>query len=238
MPVWETAAGSLAPASTQFLSDSQRRQFSVTYGPPTPAENVEETEDICIAQLRKHVDHLRPGVYGIRFSEPDGPVTISTPARDDVKGVIFTLYEIITPGRAFPGDVKLDSDIEAFRAVLDAWVKKRRRMMEYQPAESWIRWPFMREPPPARVPRFVPDGEITKIETENSTIRVRQHLVRMGEPFWKWERPASYQTAEAPGNGYTCHCQDDSEEGLAKKREEPSRKQEGLLRKQRGQAKE
>jgi hypothetical protein len=37
-----------------------------------------------MAQLQKHVDHLGDGVYGIRFSEPDGPIMISTNQEDDV----------------------------------------------------------------------------------------------------------------------------------------------------------
>jgi hypothetical protein len=144
-----------------------------------------------------------------------------TPDRDDVKGVIFTLYEIITldehyrevPHEQQDADavlqlrqwtkhpeVHLDSDVEAFRDVLDVWVQKRRGM-EYKLAKSWIRWPFIREPPPAKVPSFGPDGEITKIETKPSPVRARRHLVRMGERFWNWERPASYRMAESLGNG-------------------------------------
>jgi hypothetical protein len=62
---------------TWHITDlDQRRRFAVTYAPHTPVEHVEETEDICMAQLRKHLDHLGPGVFGIRFSEPDGPITM------------------------------------------------------------------------------------------------------------------------------------------------------------------
>jgi putative N-acetylmannosamine-6-phosphate epimerase len=65
-----------------------------------------------------------------------------TPDRDDIKGIIFTLYEIITLDEHFRDvphaeqdaeaalrkkwekhpNVKLDAEVEAFRNVLDAWV--------------------------------------------------------------------------------------------------------------------
>lgn len=73
---------------TWHITDfDQRRHFSVTYNNPAPVQDVEETEDSCLAQLRKHVDSLGHGVYGIRFSEPDGPIAVSMDPKDDV-----TLY--------------------------------------------------------------------------------------------------------------------------------------------------
>ncbi|KHO10767.1 hypothetical protein MAA_11613 [Metarhizium robertsii ARSEF 23] len=70
---------------TWHITDlDQRRHFSVTYAPPAPVEHVEDTEDICMAQLQKHVNQLGDGVYGIYFSEPDGPITMSTNQEDDV----------------------------------------------------------------------------------------------------------------------------------------------------------
>jgi hypothetical protein len=71
------------------------------------------------------------------------------PARNDVKGVIFTLYEIITLDDSYrsvphheqdPDEVlnleywpvkrNLDSDIAAFREHLNAWVKQRKAAQE------------------------------------------------------------------------------------------------------------
>jgi hypothetical protein len=69
-----------------------------------------------------------------------------TPDRDDIKGVIFTLYEIITLDEHFREvpreerdaeavlgmkwekhpDVKLDADVEEFRNVLNSWVTERK----------------------------------------------------------------------------------------------------------------
>ena len=85
------------PYTCHITDLDQRRHFAVTYAPPTPVEDedVEGTEEICMAQLRKHVDVLGEGVYGIRFSEPDGPITISRDPKDDV-----TLYVNYYPLRA------------------------------------------------------------------------------------------------------------------------------------------
>ncbi|KAI1137622.1 hypothetical protein F5Y05DRAFT_387755 [Hypoxylon sp. FL0543] len=91
--------------------------------------------------------------------------------RDDVKGVIFTLYEIITRDDHFrrvpfdkqnPADVegmaewvkhpdvKLDHPISEYRAVLDEWVKRRREGKQisiYTEAPEHIHWPEFKDPP-------------------------------------------------------------------------------------------
>jgi hypothetical protein len=87
--LWAGSGGLLIGGPyTWYITDfDQRRTFAVTYAPPTPVENPETTEDICMNQLKKHVDGLGDGVFGIRFSEPDGPVTTLTDQKDDV-----TLY--------------------------------------------------------------------------------------------------------------------------------------------------
>lgn len=51
-----------SPYTWHITDLDQRRHFSVTYAPPAPVENVEDTEDICMAQLQKHVDQLGDGV--------------------------------------------------------------------------------------------------------------------------------------------------------------------------------
>lgn len=78
--------------------------------------------------------------------------------RDDMKGVIFTLYEIITLDEHFRqvphaeqdaeavlrlewvkhADVQLDSHVDEFRKVLDAWVSKR-KTREIKLVETCIR---------------------------------------------------------------------------------------------------
>ncbi|KAG7286564.1 hypothetical protein NEMBOFW57_008875 [Staphylotrichum longicolle] len=89
------------PYTWNITDQDQRRYFSVTYAPPAAVEDVEETEEICMAQLRKHVDQLGPGVFGIRFSEPDGPVTLLTDRKHDVT-VYVNNYPLSASGLPFP----------------------------------------------------------------------------------------------------------------------------------------
>lgn len=176
---------------TWYITDfDQRRHFSVTYCNPAPIadEDLEGTEDICLAQLRRHIDDLGADVLGIRLAwfqqllsvvddlnyrygimhqdiaarnllvDMDDNLRIFdfnfsgrisehyNPDRDDMKGVIFTLYEIMTLDEHYRDvphveqdaedllrqewtkhpDMKLDSEVHEFRKVLDAWVEKRR----------------------------------------------------------------------------------------------------------------
>ncbi|KAK4238996.1 protein kinase [Achaetomium macrosporum] len=333
------------PPYTWHITDyDQRRHFSVTYDPSAPVKDVEETEEICMVQLRKHVDRLGPGVYGIHFTEPEEPITISTdpeddvtwyincyplkvlalpfpiktiyladlteldrlgpqvdlvsyqgtpcvgtnfknttavfkywfmhngwwrtwyelnswsrlprdhphivpfdsvvldnitgtvvgftslfilggtlkdnnattrpfqdnlrifdfnyfimigehytPHRDDVKGVIFTLYEIITLDEHFREVPHEQQDADAVQQL--QWTKHPEVQLDTLASHA--------RAPPASVPRFGPGGEIAEIETKPSVIRVRNHLLRMGEPFWNWERPARSQMVETHANGDT-----------------------------------
>ncbi|KAI0967061.1 hypothetical protein F4678DRAFT_258311 [Xylaria arbuscula] len=90
--------------------------------------------------------------------------------RDDVKGVIFTLYEIITLDYSFRdvphkqqnpadiegldwiqhADVALDHPVSEYRSILDRWVKKRRegrQITVYTEAPQYIEWPGFPTPP-------------------------------------------------------------------------------------------
>ncbi|AEO55341.1 hypothetical protein MYCTH_2299066 [Thermothelomyces thermophilus ATCC 42464] len=63
------------PYTWQFTDFDERKTFSVTtYANPFPVEDVEGTEEICLAKLQKHIDQLGDGVFGLRFLDPDGPV--------------------------------------------------------------------------------------------------------------------------------------------------------------------
>jgi hypothetical protein len=57
----------------------------VTYAPITPVQEEDSwrTQDVCVAELAKHVDRLGEGDYGFRFSEPDGPIAICRDPEDD-----------------------------------------------------------------------------------------------------------------------------------------------------------
>lgn len=89
--------------------------------------------------------------------------------RDDVKGVIFTLYEIITRNKQFRNvkpsiqdvssvlnadwvkhrDVRLDKPLRTYRDVLDAWVQRREERMNEDIIDksSYIHWPDLPKPP-------------------------------------------------------------------------------------------
>ncbi|KID73742.1 uncharacterized protein G6M90_00g001350 [Metarhizium brunneum] len=143
-----------------------------------------------------------------------------TPERDDVKGVIFTLYEIITLDEHFRDvphkdqdaeallqmewskhpDVKLDSNIQAFRDVLNDWVS-RRKQRRFEPRDTWLSWPHLSEWPLAPRALYGPDGEVTGKEMRPTAALSRRELVSMGEAFWNWERPASYRLAGALSRG-------------------------------------
>ncbi|TQV93708.1 Protein kinase-like domain [Cordyceps javanica] len=134
------------------------------------------------------------------------------PHRDDVKGVIFTLYEIVTLDEHYREaphaeqdaeallqrdwtkhpDVKLDSEVYEFRKVLDAWVEKR-RTQAFEAVETWLQWPPMPDPPLAPSLTFGPDGAVTGREMKAAEVLTRRNLIRLEEPYLKWERPAGYR---------------------------------------------
>lgn len=98
---------------------------------------------------------------GLRYEE----------VRNDVKGVIFTLYEIITQDVHFRRaqhaeqnsddvfnmeawtqhpDVNLDHTVAEYRAMLNGWVEARARgpkITKYTEAPEYIEWPDLGQPP-------------------------------------------------------------------------------------------
>jgi serine/threonine protein kinase len=145
-----------------------------------------------------------------------------TPDLDDAKGVVFTLYEIITLDEHFRElphkqqdpevvltmetwakhpDVKLDADVAEFRAVLGEWVAQRKAREFFQPTETWVRWTEMPEPPVVTVPTYEyhkgGGKTITGTKTGPRDVVTRQQLVDLGAEYWDWERPASYKLREA-----------------------------------------
>ncbi|KAG8418349.1 hypothetical protein J3458_005770 [Metarhizium acridum] len=102
--------------------------------------------------------------------------------RNDIKGVIFTLYEIITRDTDFRDvphyeqnpadvqeldewvqhpDVQLDHSVTEFRSVLNEWVDRRqsgRQIAVYTEAPEYIDWPDFPKSPPKDVV-FNDDGK-------------------------------------------------------------------------------
>lgn len=141
--------------------------------------------------------------------------------RDDVKGVVFTLYEIITRDVHFRDipysqqnpadvegleewvrrpDVKLDHPVSEYRSVLDEWVKRRRegkqQVAVYTEAPEYIDWPDF--PAPAPKDQIFSDGY------GNSTVvrgvvmcDMRRGEREKGVEVLSWERPAQNKL----GNG-------------------------------------
>lgn len=136
--------------------------------------------------------------------------------KEDVHGVVATLYEIITldeqtgnallVGQKDPEDivkkewtkhpdVSLDSSVQAFKDVLGEWMA-RRKGKPFTPRSTWIEWPAMPQHP--LVPtRALGVGRKTEVKMESVSCINRQHYVEMGEPFYNWERPLSYKLREA-----------------------------------------
>ncbi|KAG5987420.1 hypothetical protein E4U54_005001 [Claviceps lovelessii] len=139
-----------------------------------------------------------------------------SPHYDDWKGVVFTLYEIITRDvhvREVPHeqqdadallqrqwvkhpDVKLDNDVQTFRDVLDTWLVKR-KATKFEPADTWIHWVGTPGVPPGWGVTHGPNGETTRIKKPYCATLWRKNLVKFGEPFWNWERPAGHLLAGA-----------------------------------------
>ncbi|KAI1349622.1 hypothetical protein F5Y01DRAFT_288732 [Xylaria sp. FL0043] len=94
--------------------------------------------------------------------------------RNDIKGVAFTLYEIITRDYHFrkvpherqntadiegvdwvkQDDVALDHPVSEYRSVLNEWVKKRRQGNQitiYTEAPQYLEWPAFPTPPTTRL---------------------------------------------------------------------------------------
>ena len=147
-----------------------------------------------------------------------------TPDRDDIKGVIFTLYEIITLNEHFREvpheeqdaeavlgmkwekhpDVKLDADVEEFRNVLDSWVTERKAKDFFKPTDTWVRWPWMPKPPTTAGPDFDRDGNVKGVKMQPNAAVYRRNFVLMKQGRWNWERPASYNLAESLAKDKDC----------------------------------
>ncbi|KFY08690.1 hypothetical protein V492_06012 [Pseudogymnoascus sp. VKM F-4246] len=132
--------------------------------------------------------------------------TSCLPERNDVKGVIFTLYEIVSQDDHFrrvehrkqdqnsvldleswPVKTKLDSDIREFRKLLNAWVQ-RRKEQDSAPAEDVEFTPGIPDVPPASpVIKYHDENGVAK--WGDNSIRSRQQALEHKESLIVWERP-------------------------------------------------
>lgn len=131
--------------------------------------------------------------------------------RNDVTGVVFTIYEIITRDEKFTEvpheeqtttpieeldewvkhlDVLLDHLVSEYQSFLNAWVRKRReghQVKHYTDAPEYIDWPEM-ETPPVLLKSKDLDGTIFTSPWPSWT-GLRRFKQVNGRPFLTWERP-------------------------------------------------
>ncbi|OHF00898.1 hypothetical protein CORC01_03726 [Colletotrichum orchidophilum] len=132
--------------------------------------------------------------------------------RDDVKGVIFTLYEIITRDEHFrkvsheqqnPADVQglttwpkhpevhLDHPVSEYRAVLDHWVKGRQEgktISVYTEAQEPVDWPLIDGPPKKELVFSDGEGNPTTVMGA-SWFDIRRDERTKGSVMLDWQRP-------------------------------------------------
>jgi len=141
--------------------------------------------------------------------------------RDDVTGVVFTLYELITGDTSFTSiphwernmdtvknmsewtcNRKLDSDVSTFRNFLNEWVTTRRSggdMERYLNAPNRLTWPDLPTPPDYSV--TFESGTTLDGETYWATgPRLRRTAMEKGQCVFRWERPPQSRLGK-PRNG-------------------------------------
>lgn len=140
--------------------------------------------------------------------------------RDDIKGVIFTLYEMITRDDHFRSvphwdqdasrvlnmekwvqhpDVRLDEPVATFRAELDAWVLRRKdrgSLKIFTEASEYIDWPDL--PEPTRRESYASDGADSELEPETYPCWAigRRHARERNLEVIEWQRPAQKMIKE------------------------------------------
>jgi serine/threonine protein kinase len=133
------------------------------------------------------------------------------PERNDVKGVTFTLYEIITRDHSYrmvphseqnpetvlnledwPVKRNLDSDISAYREHLNAWVKQRKATQDGPcKNESLADIPEMSQPSPV----IMSIDEEGQPVYERSVVQMKRDALKYGNKIIAWDR--------APDKGFT-----------------------------------
>ena len=135
-----------------------------------------------------------------------------SPERNDVKGVVFAMYEIITGDysrRAVPHkeqdlaaienmdewskhpDVALDHPVADFRLVLKKWAEKRRlgkQIVEPTDAPEHVYWPTIVEPPTLEYPCQLADGTPSSFKVLRWN-KYRPEARETGETILNWQRP-------------------------------------------------
>ncbi|CAJ0547464.1 Ff.00g042180.m01.CDS01 [Fusarium sp. VM40] len=157
-------------------------------------------------------------IFDFNFSARIGDMGFSQ-ARNDVDGVIFTIYELITGHDELRSvehekqnvsdiegmkwikhpDVQLDHPVAEFRKLLDQWSTGRRkdanRINIYKDAPNYIEWPGIPRPPPSEIGTNYITGPM--IESHGLWSMGRRDMLEQGKAVLNWQRPA--QTRLKPG---------------------------------------
>ena len=128
------------------------------------------------------------------------------PSRNDVKGVVFTIYEIVTLDESYrkvpheeqdlesvlnlkewPIRRSLDCDIKAFREHLDAWVQRRKIHREGASEDEALSLTDIPEmSPPSPVVMSI--DEEGKPVYERSVVQMKIDALKLGNKLIAWER--------------------------------------------------
>ncbi|KAL2884567.1 hypothetical protein HOO65_110038 [Ceratocystis lukuohia] len=130
--------------------------------------------------------------------------------RDDVAGVVFTLYELITGDASFTSiphwdrkmemvqnisewscNRELDSDVSTFRTFLNEWVETRRSaddMKRYLNAPNRLLWPDLPTPSDYSVPFEYGVGVDGKTNWTTGP-RFMRTAMKKGQYVFRWQRP-------------------------------------------------
>ncbi|VTT80151.1 unnamed protein product [Fusarium fujikuroi] len=127
--------------------------------------------------------------------------------RNDVKGVIFTTYEIITQDdslRSIPHEdqslgnlglkwvkhpeVKLDHPVELYQLMLKEWRECREGYSHLGNVPRPIEWPEMPKPPQKTISLKTVQGQTTLVTVDN-WYEKRQDIRDRGGKVLNWERP-------------------------------------------------
>ncbi|KAF7552898.1 hypothetical protein G7046_g7260 [Stylonectria norvegica] len=151
-------------------------------------------------------------LFDFNYSARIGNFEDGGEARNDVKGVIFTIYEIITRDSHFRDlpfeqqkpaeieqlpdwvqhpDVELDHSVAEYRSVLVEWLKGRRhgpQMVHYHDAPEYIDWPDIVYPQIESTWTDVEGNQVTRKYATMATRRYTEH--EAGRKVLTWERPA------------------------------------------------
>ncbi|KAM0306884.1 hypothetical protein ACHAPM_001461 [Fusarium culmorum] len=145
--------------------------------------------------------------FAARINHPPEEGEAYDEARNDVKEVIFTTFEIITQDDSIRSlthedqntddlglewvkhsDVRLDHPVESYQTLLQEWQKRRAEHVHQAKDARSIDWPSMTKPPQKSYRATTVNGESFDV-MEDKFFERRQSMWARGERGVSWERP-------------------------------------------------